>query len=60
MTNATNDRDLLIFLRENIKSFGLADHLQGLLTHEPECVTELEGSDLTSLQERFQQFLETV
>ena len=61
MTNTTtNDRDLLIFLRENLESLGVAGHLLDQLITQPEAVTDLEGSDLTSLQERALQFFETV
>ena len=55
--NNTNNRDLLIFLGENLKSLGLADYLQQQLLTQPECVTDLEGSDLQALQLRLAEFL---
>ena len=55
--NNTNNRDLLIFLRENLDGFGLSDHLLQQLLTQPECVTDLEGSDLQALQLRLTEFL---
>ena len=53
----TNNRDLLIFLRENLDSLSLSEFLKKQLLNQPESVTDLEGADLEDLQCRFVEFL---
>ena len=53
----TNNRDLLIFLRENLDSLSLSEFLKKQLLNQPESVTDLEGVDLENLQCRFVEFL---
>ena len=52
-----NNRDLLIFLRENLDSLSLSEFLKKQLLNQPESVTDLEGADLEDLQCRFVEFL---
>ena len=53
----TNNRDLLAFLRENLDSLSLSEFLKKQLLTQPEAVTDLEGSDLENLQQRFVDFI---
>ena len=53
----TNNRDLLIFLAESLKSYGVTEHLLEQLMDQPECVTNLEGSDLEALRSDFLTFI---
>ena len=53
----TNNRDLLIFLAESLQSYGVTEHLLEQLMDQPECVTNLEGSDLEALRSDFLTFI---
>ncbi len=53
----TNNRDLLIFLRENLDSLSLSEFLKKQLLNQPESVTDLEGVDLENLQMSFVEFI---
>jgi hypothetical protein len=56
-TNTPNTANLLAFLAESLQSYGVTEHLLEKLMDQPECVTNLEGSDLEALRSDFLTFI---